>query len=137
MIIDPPAGFRGELLAALDPLIQQIEGLEILELWPSFSQSARDLIDIGLSDRTRRRDLILNILAAKDHENALIAALKADGYPATPGVRADRAIFNEIKKEGDAITTAMKIFLTIGSGASAIGLDTDNPVHTSQPVPSS
>ncbi len=65
MVIDPAPGFRADLTAAIEVLAPQIDGFEDLAL-ASISSEAKEIVSSALADRTRRRKLILNVIAALD-----------------------------------------------------------------------
>ncbi len=129
MIGDPPPGFRDELIAALDVLAPQIDGLGDLNI-SSVSSAAKEIISGTLSDKIRRQALIEQVIAAMDGVVTAWNKLKDDGYPATPLVVASGAVFDELSAETKAIETAMALF----EGAS-VKLDTAHAVHRPQPVP--
>lgn len=110
MTMDPLPGFRGELIAALDVLAPQIDGLGDLSI-ASISPEARAVINDSLTGRRRRRDLIIAVIAAMDAVVMLWNKLKDDSYPAMPPIVIPiNSLFEELKKETDAIAIAMKIF---------------------------
>lgn len=109
MVDDPGPGFRAELVAAIAVLDPQIDGLGDLT-HASISREAKALVAEALASRSRRRQLILDVISALDMVLASLELLKADGYPALPNATAQSILFDELQKETAAIATAMKVF---------------------------
>ncbi len=112
MTIDPPPGFRDELLAAIAVLDPEIDGLEDLMV-SSISPEAKEAVAVALGDRARRRDLIHMLLADMDTVDVAWDKLKADNYPTPPKAIAAADLLLELHKESDGIAKAVRIFGTI------------------------
>lgn len=131
--IDPPPGFRDELLAAIAVLDPEIDGLEDLML-ASISPEAKEAVAIALGDRARRRDLERMLLDAMDSVGMHWDRLKADNYPVPPKAIASSDLVSELNKEAAGIAKAVRIFAS-SSLIVAIGLDLATVIHTAQSVP--
>lgn len=109
MAIDPPPGFRDELLAAIPELDQEIDGLGDLKM-SSITPEAQAIVIKALNARSQRRQLILAVITAMDGVVSAWAQLAADGYPTFAPTIAKGTLFAELQSETAAIDTAMKIF---------------------------
>lgn len=109
MADDPGPGFRAELLAALNILDPQIEGLDTL-LQAGLSAEVTAILSDTTAARRRRKDLISAVIMALNDVLEHYAALVADGYPELPGLTVEEALANELQKEKDAIEAAITIF---------------------------
>lgn len=133
MADDPSFKLRAELNTALDKIRIQIEGLDDLFV-AGFSSDRILIIDEARSVRQTRRRLIEDVLSALDVVEGKLILLEDDGYPIPPpNVNIPSSFFTELRREQDAFTAAIAIF--IPPVPVAIKLDVDSVVHTPQIEP--
>lgn len=105
MAEDPGHALSAELMAALDHLAPEIEGLELLT-HAGMSGEFNALLNQAIPERRRRRELIIALLTA-------MSLLYADGYPNLPQTSISDAFAEELQKERTAFEAAMAIFGTV------------------------
>ncbi len=109
MADDPAPALRAELTIALNLINLQIDGLDDMTR-ATMSPETVQAVSTQLSERQRRRDLILAVLATLDAVLVALVALDADGYPALPKAVVLGSLFDELQKENTAIEAAVGIF---------------------------
>lgn len=102
MADDPAPGFRTELLAALEIVNPQIEGLDTL-LQAGLSGDVNIVLQDTIAARRIRKTLIEDALVAMSN-------LIGNGYPALPGLTVSEVLAEELQKEEAAIAAAVAIF---------------------------
>jgi len=109
MAQDPNPTLRAELNAQLVVLAPQIRGLHDLAN-TSISPDLRTAVELEITERERRRDLIEASLAALDAAVNRLDDLEADGYPNLVPGSVPNSLFEELKEENADLTAAIGLF---------------------------
>ncbi len=129
MTIDPPPGFRDELLAALALLEPQINGLAVFITAPKISAGAKEILSGALAGLLRRRNLLQALIDALNNVVAIWTQLINDGYPALPDIfDAEAEIRTEIQETENSLVIAGSLFGAIAAPAQV--QDTIEQIHT-------
>lgn len=109
METDKSVALRAELHASLDAMEPELRGLNDLARIVS-SSSAGIAIRTQIDIRTRRRDLILDVIAALDALADAQAALAEDGYPDFPRADIEESVLREMQEFQNALGIAAGMF---------------------------
>lgn len=126
MADDVNPALRHELNEALKVVNPEIRGMRTVVNGGDVSPALRDELVQEIINRERRRDLILIVLDHFDQTNAVIAALRHDGYPALPNVELSSTLLAELTGEETDVEAAVGIFAE--TTAATLSIEFGEPV---------
>jgi len=112
MADDVNPALRAEIEAALDVIGPQIDGLRDLSRIEA-SEGFIIAVTEQYNEHVHRESLLTDVVQALDAVNEAMAALEADGYPATHTVDADATILAEKDKQQAEIAAAFSLFIPL------------------------